>query len=114
GAKYAKFCEPKLVNINHKNHEAKLTIAVFNPAIGFYIEQNQALIIERIARLYGFKAVSKIIIKQEPKLLESQKPEKKISDPALQEKITNTISSIENPELKTVLDQLANDIFGKN
>ncbi|MFZ9470530.1 MAG: hypothetical protein ACO26G_05740, partial [Rickettsiales bacterium] len=62
----------------------------------------------------GFKAVSRIIIKQEPKLLESQKPEKKISDPTTQEKITNTISNIENSELKAVLNQLANDIFGKN
>jgi hypothetical protein len=35
--------------------------------MAFFLEHNTNLILERIALLYGFKAVGKIIIKQEPK-----------------------------------------------
>lgn len=114
GQKYSNLCSPKSVNLNNKTQDGKLTIAVFNPAVGFFIEQNSEIIIERIATLYGYKSIKKIIIKQEPKQIHQLKNEKKISDKSVQEKITHTIANIENPELKSVLDQLAKDIFGKN
>lgn len=67
GIKYKKFCYPKSVTFNKKTSNFKLTIAVFNPSIGFFIEQNSEIILDRISSFYGFKSIEKIIIKQEPK-----------------------------------------------
>ncbi|MDX2083285.1 MAG: DUF721 domain-containing protein [Rickettsiales bacterium] len=70
GKKYYQFCYPKSVNLNKdKNSKTILTIAVYNSAVGFFLENNSDLIIERIAGFYGFKAIAKIIIKQEPKVV---------------------------------------------
>jgi hypothetical protein len=67
GKEYQQYCQPKSISLNSDKQEIKLTISAYNSAIAFFIENNTSLILERIAILYGFKAVGKIIIKQEPK-----------------------------------------------
>ena len=67
GKEYQKYCQPKSINLNVEKQEIKLTIVAYNSAMAFFLEHNTSLILERIALLYGFKAVGKIIIKQEPK-----------------------------------------------
>ena len=80
GKKYEKFCYPKSVQISKdKTTQGKLTVAVHNSAVGFFIENNQEIILERIAALYGFKALNKIIIKQEPKRI-VEKSETKLKE----------------------------------
>ena len=110
GEKSAKFCSPKMVSFDKKNNGLKLTIAVFNPATGFFLEQNSEIIIERIAILYGFKTINKIIIKQEPKEINLVEPEKKLPH-ELNNKIDKTLESIENKDLSATLKKLANEIF---
>ena len=113
GPKYAKFCTPKLVNFEKNKTGAKLTISVFNSSIGFFLENNSDIIIERIATLYGFKSINKIIIKQEPRSIESILPDKKINDKNIEKKVNATLQNIQYKELEATLKKLAEDIFGK-
>lgn len=118
GNKNAKFCAPHSINFEKNKSTAKLTIAVFNSAIGFFIENNSEIIIERIATLYGFKSISKIIIKQEPKNIDSSNNKnseniKFILDEKINEKISQQLESIENKELSATLQKLAQEIFRK-
>ncbi len=110
GKKSAKFCTPKIVNLDKKTNGLKLTIAVYNPATGFFLEQNSEIIIERIAILYGFKTINKIIIKQEPKEINFTETEKTLTV-ELNNKIDKSLENIENKELSATLKKLAKEIF---
>jgi hypothetical protein len=124
GKKYAQFCYPKKVSLGGKNFsqkksafgkaaEGSLTIAVFNSSVGFFLENNSEIILERIAIFYGFKVISKIIIKQEPKNINVAKAlEIKLSSQEenfLQEKL----STIPNQDLAQTLQKLGREIFKK-
>ncbi len=113
GPKYAKFCAPKMVNFEKNKTGAKLTISVFNSSVGFFLENNSDIIIERIATLYGFKSINRIIIKQEPKNIEMEQLDKKINDKNIEKMVDSTLENIENKELEATLKKLAEDIFGK-
>jgi len=65
GLQYCKYCKPKSINIIDK--EVKLTIIAYNSAVAFFLNNATNLIMERIAILYGYKAIKKITIKQELK-----------------------------------------------
>lgn len=112
GKKYEKFCSPLNISFD-KESQAKLTVAVFNPAVGFVIENSQDLILERIARLYGFKAIKKIIIKQQPKEInQTRKEEVKLS--AKEERIVaQKIIEIEDKALAETLFNLGKLIFNE-
>ncbi len=112
GKKYAKFCYPKTVSFSKgKGSLTKLTIAVYNPAIGHFLENNSEVIIERIATFYGFKSISKIIIKQEPKDIELKKNQE-IKLPKEQEKfLQDKISEVEDEELAKTLQKLGRMVF---
>lgn len=111
GEKYANFCYPKAINFDKSQKTAKLTIAVYNPAIGFFLESNYELILERIASLYGFKNITKIIIKQEPKNVQTNKT-KEIKLPEKKEKfLAEKIAAIEDEDLKKTLQKLGREIL---
>ncbi|NBV06089.1 MAG: DUF721 domain-containing protein [Proteobacteria bacterium] len=114
GVKYFNFCYPKSVNFNKdKSVGGKLTIAVYNSSVGFFLENNSELIIERIARFYGFKAISKIIIKQEPKTTNSVQTSE-IKLPELEEKfLQERVSQITDPDLSKTLQKLGREILKK-
>jgi hypothetical protein len=112
GKKYAQFCYPKSVQFSKdKSSGAKLTIAVYNPAVGFFLENNSEIILERIATFYGFKSISRIILKQEPKNIDHNKNrEIKLSD--VKEKILNDqISKIEDRDLAETLQKLGREVL---
>ena len=113
GKKYSKFCYPKFVSFaKRKNSKSKLTIAVFNPAIGYFLEQNSEIIIERIASYYGFKSIEKIVIKQEPKEVDAINYAKNITlDTDRQRVIDQKIENIEDKELAKILGLLGKMIF---
>jgi hypothetical protein len=113
GPKYAKFCAPKMVSFEKNKSGAKLTISVYNSSVGFFLENNSEIIIERIATLYGFKSIAKIIIKQEPRSIGNDLPDKKITDKDTEKMVNSTLQNIENKELEATLKKLAEDIFGK-
>ena len=113
GKKYHKFCYPKIVTFPKKNSKAKLTIAVFNPAIGFFLENNSEIILERIATFYGFKSIERIIIKQEPKDLELDEKEE-IKLPKKKENLLDKIvSKIEDEGLAETLRRLGKEVMNK-
>jgi hypothetical protein len=113
GKKYSEFCYPKSVNFEKDKSSAKLTIAVHNASIGFFLEQNSELIIERIASLYGFKSISKIIFKQEPKHVEgSGNTEIRLSNEK-ENFLKEKIKDVSDEELAETLKKLGREVFRK-
>lgn len=111
GKKYAEFCYPKSVNLGKfKESGGKLTIAVYNPAVGFFLDNNAEVIIERIAAFYGFKSIAKIIIRQEPKMIAKKPKEIRLSDEK-EEGLTRITSGIENEGLAETLRKLGRDVL---
>lgn len=113
GKKYAQFCYPKMVNWSKEESgkEGKLTIAVHNSAVGFFIENNAEIIIERVAAFYGFKAISKIIIKQEPKKIASSEVKNKVISPQKEEFLQKLTKEFADQELAETLKTLGREIF---
>lgn len=111
GKKFDKYCFPKLVSFEKNSKSVKLTIAVYNSAVGFFLESNSELIIERIACLYGFKAVSRIIIKQEPKQIKiKDNNEIKLLDHK-QKIIKKHTDNFDDQDLKEIIEKLGKEIF---
>lgn len=108
GPKYAKFCYPKSVTFaKKKGSKSKLTIGVYNPSVGFFLDQNSEIILERIASYYGFKSIEKIIIKQEPQNLEVKINFDEIKIPKKrQEFLEDVLKNIEDKELAKTLERL--------
>ncbi|MBL6664921.1 MAG: DUF721 domain-containing protein [Rickettsiales bacterium] len=113
GKKYSKFCYPKSVTFPKKKHaKPKLTIGVYNPSVGFFLEQNTEIILERIASFYGFRSIERIIIKQEPKELEVRVDIDQITIPKKkQEFLDNTLKGVEDKELAKILERLGKVVF---
>lgn len=115
GKKYFSLCYPKSVHFNKSDgferSQAKLTIAVHNSSIGFFIQNNSEILLEKIATLYGYKAVSKISIIQEPKQSETKIEFAPKLSQAKEEVLKNQISEIEDEELKKTLENLGREIL---
>ncbi|HLD77302.1 MAG TPA: DUF721 domain-containing protein [Rickettsiales bacterium] len=109
GIKYAKLCYPKSINFA-KTKQGKLTIAVFNSAAGFAIENNSEILLEKIAILYGYKAIHKITIKQETRESEKKK-EEIILSPQKEEDLQNSIKNVKDKDLAQTLANLGRDIL---
>ncbi len=118
GKKYAKFCKPKEINFSKNPREthrqAKLTIAVYNSSVGFMLENNTEFLLEKIATLYGFKAVHRIIIKQEPQPFENELLEEIKLPSAQEEKLQASIAGIEDKELARSLANLGRAVIKGN
>jgi hypothetical protein len=113
GKKYAKFCYAKSVVFSKdKTIGGKLTIAAHNASVGYFLQNSSELIIERIASFYGFKSITKIIIKQEPKDFD-RKVEIVELDVKGEEFLQETISGVEDEELAKTLQKLGRMIFKK-
>lgn len=114
GKKYAEFCYPKSIRLEKTESKqgGKLTIAVYNPAIGFFLESNAEIILERIASFYGFKAISKIIIKQEPEQIDSRRKSEEIILTAEKEGfLKNITNEISDQDLAKTLQNLGREIM---
>ncbi len=112
GKKYADFCYPKSINFDKSQKSAKLTIAVYNSSVGFYLENSSEFLLEKIATLYGYKAITKIIIKQEPKQLNNKIREEIKLPKEQQEKLNLQIKDVTDPDLADILEKLGKDILG--
>lgn len=136
GKKYATLCYPKTVHFDSNSRrtstvppsgsqkpnnnsfsdyseksQAKLTIAVHNAAVGFFLQNNSEYLIEKIASLYGYKAVNKVIITQEPKDSGDKIVFEKKLSAKKEEVLKNQISDIEDKELAKTLETLGRDIL---
>ncbi len=114
GAKYSKLCYAKTVSFDKTQKSAKLTIAVHNSAVGFFLENSSEIILERIATFYGYKAITKIIIKQEPKNIKSADTSEIKLSQAKENFLMEKISGIEDQELAATLQKLGRSILAKN
>jgi hypothetical protein len=113
GKKYAEFCYPKSVAFNKDRSGAKLTIAVHNSAVGFFLENNSEIILERISSFYGFKSISRIIIKQEPKNINHDKPSEIRLPPQQENFLTKGIEKVTDQDLAAILQKLGREILRK-
>lgn len=112
GKKYSPFCYPKSVNFDKNSKNAKLTIAVHNSAVGMFLESNNEIILEKIASFYGFKSITKIVIKQEPKEINIHPQEIKL--PKQQEDfLQQRLKNIQDQELVQTLRNLGKQIFNE-
>ena len=114
GAKYSKLCYAKTVSFDKTQKSAKLTIAVHNSAVGFFLDNSSEIILERIATFYGYKAITKIIIKQEPKIIKSADTSEIKLSQAKENFLMEKISGIEDQELAATLQKLGRSILAKN
>ncbi len=114
GEKNSQNCQPLALNFDREGKSGKLTISAHNSAIAFFLQNNSELIIERIAAIYGFKGVSKIIIKQEPKKSENQIEKIIKLDKKSEELLEEKIAAIEDKDLAETLRKLGREIFDKN
>lgn len=115
GKKYAEFCYPKSINLGkEKGASGKLTIGVYNSAVGFFLENNAELIIERIAGFYGYKAISRIIIKQEPRIVNVEKVREIVLPQAQEDFLKEKIAEISDQDLAATLRQLGKEIFKRD
>lgn len=115
GKKYAKLCYPKSVNFMKKDgadfSQARLTIAVYNSSVGFFLQNNSEYLIEKIASLYGFKAINKVIIVQEPKETGTKIEFAPKLSKEKEEVLKNQIGDIKNRDLAKTLENLGRDIL---
>ena len=115
GKKYSEFCYPKSINLRkEKGATGKLTVGVYNSAVGFFLENNSELIIERIACFYGYKAISKIIIKHEPRIINVDKVKEIVLPQNQEDFLQERIAEIEDQDLAATLRQLGKEIFRKD
>lgn len=110
GKKYEKLCYPQSVKFDKSEKSASLTIGVYNPAIGFFLESNSDAIVERIAVLYGFKSIAKIIIKQDPKNIATDKTTEIKLSQAQEKNLEEKLNQVADENLAEVLRKLGKDI----
>ncbi len=116
GKKYAKLCYAKAISFDKydKNSKrAKLTIGVYNSAVGFFLQNNSSIILDRISQLYGYQAIFKIIIKQEPKDVAEEDKDEPVLTKKQENELKKQVSNINNPELEQILTRLGKDIIAK-
>lgn len=114
GEKYADFCEVEKISFQkNKKNDGTIYIKAFNNVISFYIENNKEFILEKINAIFGYSLISKIFIKQTPKIIKQyQQNTKKISDNDKQFLIEIT-KNLEENELKESLNKLGKIILEK-
>ncbi len=119
GQKYCKLCEPKSVNFdkspkkNGEKKSAKLTIAVYNSAVGFFLQNNSDSLLDKISALYGYKAIDRIIIKQEIKDIAHEAKEEIKLDKHKEEALLKSLEKIKDSALKETMMRLGRDIIGR-
>jgi hypothetical protein len=114
GKKYEQLCYPQSVKFNKNDKNASLTIGVYNPAVGFFLENNSEVIIERIAILYGFKSINKIIIKQDPKNLNLNKSSEIKLSPTQEKNLQEKLAEISDQNLAETLQKLGREILNSD
>jgi len=113
GEKNSQNCQIESLNFDREGKNGKLTISAHNSAIAFFLQNNSELIIERIASIYGFKSVNKIIIKQEPRKSQNQAIKPIQLDKKSADFLENKITEIEDKDLAETLRKLGKEIFKK-
>ncbi len=113
GEKNAANCHLQSLNFDREGKNGKLTISAYNSAVAFFLQSNSELIIERIATLYGFKGINKIIIKQEPQKSANQLEKIIKIDEKSAELLEEKIAKIEDKDLAETLRKLGREIFNK-
>lgn len=105
GNKYHNYCSPKSIKSEGKNNT--LFIYAHNSSIGFIIENNSEIIIEKIASLYGYKPINKIKVIISPKNIKiNEASRNKLTQEINNELITNNLSYINDLELAETLAKL--------
>lgn len=105
GNKYHNYCSPK--SIKNEGKDNTLFIYAHNSSIGFIIENNSEIILEKIASLYGYKPINKIKVIISPKNIKIKEVSKnKVTEEINNELITKNLSSINDLELAETLANL--------
>ena len=116
GKKYSGLCYPKSISfdkVGKDSKRAKLIINVYNPAVGFFLQNNSDLILDRIAQLYGYKAIHKITIKQEAKEISAEEEAPKLTEKQASG-LSGQLENVKNSDLHDVLSRLGAHIISSD
>ncbi len=114
GKKYVNLCAARSIGFDKGGSgqkKAKLIINVYNPAVGFFLQNNSELILDRIAQLYGYRAVHKITIKQEAKEVNLNKNKEPNLTETQKKSLESQIKDVKNTDLQEILSKLGADIM---
>ncbi|WP_298467661.1 DUF721 domain-containing protein [uncultured Erythrobacter sp.] len=109
GPQHAKVCSPEAIRFPPGEKSEGILQLVVKPAHAPLIQQVTPEIMERVNRFFGYKAVSRVKIRQgEVKPTHADKPVK--APPSLKPipmELGDSLRDIGDPELRTVLESLA-------
>lgn len=115
GERFANFCQPEKISFPiERRTGGRLTLKT-SSAFALEISHLEPLIVERINRYFGYKAVDKLLIKNgkvTPRIPKKH-PQPQVSSEQLI-RIESFLDGIEHPVLRTALIELGKGIYSKS
>lgn len=117
GESFYKYCEPLKISFRPEARtDGVLYMDSFNSAASFHVEHNKIFILEKANSLFGYNAISRIVIRQNPKIIAEYEPKrgKTVGQEAL-ESLRSSIDEDMDEELASSLLRLGRAVleFGK-
>jgi hypothetical protein len=109
GEKYYPFTAIRDLKINRENQKI-LHIEIYNSTIAFLLSSEMENIIENIKIYYGYQAIDNIKFIQKPRNIEIKKEKIGKIDSDIEEYLEQSLSNIQNRELKDILLKLGREI----
>jgi len=114
GAEIAAHCEPMKIQWprpvhNEEPDPATLVLRVEGPA-AIEIQHLSSVILERVNRFFGWSAVGKLALRQAPLSRRDRPKPSRAPDPKAVAEVAQTLSSVEDDELRAALARLGASI----
>jgi hypothetical protein len=109
GEKYYPFTAIRDLKINRENQKT-LHVEIYNSTIAFLLSSEVENIIENIKIYYGYQAIDNIKFIQKPRYIELKDNKIEKIDSDIEEYLEQSLSYIQNEELKEILLKLGRKI----
>ena len=117
GELLAKASHPeKIIYPKNKNGDGTLHLRVGNPGLALDIQHMEPLVLERLNAHFGYRAISRIKIIQAPLPRSKEKSDfrPRALTEAEKQSLDQLLASVDDPELKKVLENLGKSVTGRN
>ncbi len=116
GAEIARFSFPKKIYFRGENRDGGvLHVEVWDSGIANDIMYMEPIIVEKIAKYFGYKSIDKIKILQNPSVLKKEDSTIAVIDKDIinqaEKHMHNKLDDIDDPELKKALESLGKSVF---
>lgn len=112
GARFANFCQPEKISFPHERRTGGRLTLITSSAFALEISHLESIIVEKINRYFGYKAVEKLYIKNGrviPKAPKKQ-PQPSVSPQELFE-IESLLDGIHDTALRSILVELGKGVY---